>query len=104
MARVTIAATSVHKNPLRALQTFRTKEEVGTRGSVLLRGSAPLEFTIPGFTLGFTPNSRSTSIALNHPRSDRFAHGFNAKIAHGLTPSHSIHIPTALLRRGPWHP
>jgi hypothetical protein len=43
---------------------------------------------------GFTPDSRSNSIALHHTRSDKFTHSFNANIAHGLTPSHSIPIST----------
>ena len=46
------------------------------------------------FAPGFTPDSRSTSIALNHTRSGEIAHSFNANIAHDPTPSHSIPIPT----------
>ena len=46
------------------------------------------------FAPGFAPDSRSTSIALHRTRSDRFTHSFNANIAHGLTPSHSISIST----------
>lgn len=33
-------------------------------------------------------------VQLNHTRSGRIARSFNANIAHGLTPSHSIPIPT----------
>ena len=32
------------------------------------------------FAPGFTPDSRSNSIALHHTRSDRFPHSFNANI------------------------
>ena len=63
---------------------------------------APLEATVrvfysrfhSRFAPGFAPDSRSTSISLQHTCSDRFAHSFNANISHGLTPSHSIPIPT----------
>ena len=51
-------------------------------------------FSTPGFAPGFAPDSKSTSISLHLTRSDRFTHSFNANIAHGLTPSHSIPIPT----------
>ena len=55
----------------------------------------PWEFTVRVFLLtGFTPDSRSNSIALDHTRSDRFPHSFIADIVHGITPSHSIPIPT----------
>ena len=46
------------------------------------------------FAPGFAPDSRSTSISLNHTRSEEIAHSFNASIVHDLTPSHSIPIPT----------
>ena len=46
------------------------------------------------FAPGFAPDSRSTSISLHRTRSRRIAHRFNANIVHGLTPSHSIPIPT----------
>lgn len=45
-------------------------------------------------TPGFTSDSRSNSISLHRTRSRRVAHHFNANVAHGLTPSHSIPIPT----------
>lgn len=58
----------------------------------------PWEFTVrvfySRFAPGFTPDSRSNSIALHHTRLDRFPHSFNANIVYGLTPSHSIHIAT----------
>jgi hypothetical protein len=46
------------------------------------------------FAPGFAPDSRSNSISLHHTSSGRFPHSFNANIAHGPTPSHSIPIPT----------
>lgn len=46
------------------------------------------------FAPGFTPDSRSNSIALHRTRSGRNAYSFNANIVHGLTQSHSIPIPT----------
>ena len=46
------------------------------------------------FAPGFAPDSRSNSISLNHTRSGRIAHNFNLNIVDGLTPSHSIPIPT----------
>ena len=44
------------------------------------------------FAPGFTPDSRSNSIALRRTRLGGIAHNFNANITHGLTPSHSIPI------------
>jgi len=46
------------------------------------------------FAPGFASDSRSNSISLRRTRSDRFTHRFKANIMHGLTPSHSIPIPT----------
>ena len=45
-------------------------------------------------TPGFTPDSRSHPISLHHTRTDRFTQCFNANVAYGLTPSHSIVICT----------
>lgn len=43
-------------------------------------------------TPGFIPDSRSHPIS--HTRTDRSTHRFNANVAYGLTPSHSIAICT----------
>jgi len=52
------------------------------------------------FAPGFTPDSRSNSIALRRTRSDNLTHSFNAEIVHDLT--RSLSPPIALLRRGPF--
>ena len=93
-----MAVTSVHKTLSELCRRSGRNDMRGVGYEFCSVRAHRLELFYPRFhsrfAPGFTPDSRSNSIALRRTHSGNFTHTFNANIVHGLTPSHAIPIST----------